>query len=216
MERNSTQDQHAGELPQPSRMAAKLRRRTLLRGGAGAAAPVLMTLASGPVGATGAACTVASSFVSVATFQSRNPLIRGNAAQCSSGNVQTWRDLSLLPASGVGAIRPAYLNVTVATYLGSTASPYNTFTLWATLSEGTAVSTTGESGVLQHILALALSIQNGYVANSGSVSVAYLQSVWANFKTNGNRYKLPASNIDWGSVELITWLRVLLGTMALP
>jgi hypothetical protein len=215
MEPNSAQDQQARELPSASRLDAKLRRRTLLRGGAGAAAPVLMTLASGPVGATGAACTVASSFVSVATFQSRNPLIHGNSAQCSSGNVQTWRDLSLLPATGT-PMRPGYLNVTVATYLGSTTSTYNTKLLWEVLSEGTAVSTTGESGVLQHILALALSIQNGYVGNSGSVSVAYLQGVWVNFKLNSDRYKLPASNIDWGSAELITWLRVLLGTMALP
>lgn len=216
MEPNSAQAPQTREHSESSRLDAKLRRRTLLRGGAGAAAPVLMTLASGPVGATGAACTVASSFVSVATFQSRNPLIHGNSAQCSSGNVQTWRDLSLLPATAVtGAVRPAYLNVPVATYLGSTASMYNTEMLWSVLSKDTAVSTTGELGVLQHILALALSIQKSYVANSGSVSVAYLQNVWSNFKTNGNRYKLPG-NIDWGPAELITWLRVLLGTMALP
>lgn len=212
MERNSTQDQPANELPAPSRMDARLRRRTLLRGGAGAAAPILMTLSSGPVGATGAACTVASSFVSVATFQSRNPLVHGNGAQCSSGNVQTWRDFSLLP---VGT-RPASLNVTVASYLGSTSSTFSAVPLWNVLAQGAGVSTTGELGVLQHILALALSIQNGYVANSGSVSVAYLQSVWVNFKSNGDRYKLPASNIDWGPAELITWLRVLLGTLALP
>jgi hypothetical protein len=199
-----------------SRMNAALRRRTLLRGGAGVAAPVLMTLSSGPVGATNAACTVASSFVSVITFQSRNPTVRGTSAQCSSGNVQTWRDLSLLPATGTGLVRPAALNVTVASYLGSTGSTFNTLQLWQVLSQGTGIAVSGELGTLQHLLALALSIQNGYVSNSGSVSVVYLQSVWVNYKSNGNRYKLPASNIDWGDTELLTWLRVLMGTMALP
>jgi hypothetical protein len=210
--------QHADDIPpaSASRMNATLRRRTLLRGGAGVAAPVLMTLSSGPVGATNAACTVASSFVSVITFQSRNPTVRGNSAQCSSGNVQTWRDLSLLPASGTGLIRPAALNVTLASYLGSTGSSFNALQLWEVLSQGTGVSVAGELGTLQHILALALSIQNGYVSNSGSVSVVYLQSVWSNYKANNNRYKLPASNIDWGDTELLTWLRVLIGTMALP
>ena len=218
MDRPSLQDHNATPSPASkptSRLTAQLRRRTLLRGGAGVAAPVLMTLSSGPVGATNAVCTVASSFVSVVTFQSRNPTIHNNSAQCSSGNVQTWRDFSLLNPTGTPP-RPASLNALVSAYLGNTGSPYNAFTLWATLSEGTGVSVTGESGVLQHILALALSVQNNYVSNSGSVNVAYLQSVWVNYKANSNKYILPASNINWDSAQVITWLRVLMGTLALP
>ena len=58
-----------GSGSEPAAASGVSRRHALLRAGS-AAAPVLLTLASGPVGATGA-CTVASSYVSAATFKSR-------------------------------------------------------------------------------------------------------------------------------------------------
>ncbi len=69
-----------------------LNRRALLRAGAGAS-PVLLSLAAGPVLAARPACTVASSFVSVATFRSRNPHV--TSIQCSTQTADYWRDQAL-------------------------------------------------------------------------------------------------------------------------
>src|SRR5882672_9859486 len=99
-------------------------RRALLRGGA-AAAPVLLTLASRPVSA-GTTCVVASSFVSVATFHSRNPST--TSVQCTTRNCQDWYNQACLPTSG-NPSRPTYLNNSVSSLLGSTNSMYSTATL---------------------------------------------------------------------------------------
>ena len=69
-------------------------RRTLLRAGAGAA-PVLLALRSGPVGATGQSCVVASSFVSVTTFKSRNA--SATSLQCTTYNYDHWRSCEVAP-----------------------------------------------------------------------------------------------------------------------
>lgn len=193
------------------RKAAGLSRRALLRAGAGAS-PVLLTLASGPVAANPFAnngtCTLASSFVSVATFKSRNP--NATTLKCSSQNADFWRELAATaPAT------PA-LNVTVATLLGNTSSTYNAMLVKDVFLASGSVQTTGELGTLQHLIALALSLNAGYIVAGAGFDLVYLQSLWSNYKFNGNRYKTAGSQIDWGDDEIIAWARLLLGYTLLP
>jgi hypothetical protein len=189
-----------------------LNRRTLLRAGGGAA-PVLLSLASSPVSAT-TACTVASSFVSVATFKSRNPHV--TTIQCTGGgtlDANYWKGIA--NTSPV----PAHLLVHVSALLGSTGGGMDGNTLQYVLQQHQAtgpIETTGELGTLQHLITLALHYNAGNLTSAGVFNLAYIQGIWANYKSNGNRYKLPASNIDWGDVELIAWLRFLMNPITLP
>lgn len=194
---------------------AGLSRRALLRAGAGAS-PVLLTLVSGPVAANPfgnhGACTLASSFVSVATFKSRNPT--ATTLDCASQNADYWRDLA-----GSAPATPS-LNVTVATLLGNTISSFNGMlvkdVLLAPLPTSGTVQTTGELGTLQHLIALALNLNAGFITAGAGFDLAYVQTIWTNYKFNGNRYKKPGSDIDWGDTELIAWARLLLGYTMLP
>jgi hypothetical protein len=189
---------------QPAPDTAKgLKRRALLRAGAGAA-PVLLTLASGPVAAT--TCTVASSFVSVATFKSRNPHVTSIA--CSSRTADYWKH-----GSTHFSPPPADMLLTVGALMGSTSSQYNAHTVQAAFmlpSVSSYVETTGEIGTLHHLLALMLNLRAGHITAAGVFNQAYVQGIWANYKANGNRYKVAPSNIDWGDAELIAWLRYLM------
>lgn len=181
-------------------------RRALLRAGAGSA-PILLTLASRPVSAA-ESCVVASSFVSVATFRSRNP--QATTIQCSTKTVDDWYRASCLPETG-WTPRPAFLATTVASYLGSTTSGYNGNALWEVLKNGTTgVVHSGELGVLQHLIAMKLNLETGAASAPGSLTAPYLASVWVNYKQHGNRYVLTSSGVDWDSAKLIGWLRMLM------
>jgi len=97
---------------------------------------------------------------------------------------------------------------TVSSCLGSTSSTYNGKTLRQVLCDSSGISTTSELGVLQHLIALNLSITQGYMRMPiGNVSTSYLSTVWRNYKSNGNRYRLQSSGIDWNSQQLVAWLR---------
>lgn len=186
-------------------------RRALLRVGVGAA-PVLLTLASRPVSAANS-CVVASSFVSVATFHSRNPT--ATTVQCATRTCEDWYRDACLPETGTPS-RPAFLAGTVSSLLGSTTSSYNAATLWSVLkNDPYGIVKAGQLGVLQHLISLCLSIQKGYAPASGNMNPVYLQSVWQNYVANGGRYVLPASGISWDSAQLISWLRMLMYPIAL-
>jgi len=172
-----------------------------------------MTLAAGPVAAQGFnQCVVASSFVSVATFKSRNPNVTD--IRCSSTDADYWRGQAAQPSP------PSVLTAnTVAGFLGSTSSGFNLMTLkdvmLAPLPTSGSVQTVGEIGTLQHLIAMALNL-TANVAAPGNVNLPYLQGIWINYKSNGNRYILTASNINWGDTELIAWLRYMMYPAALP
>lgn len=192
-------------------------RRALLRAGA-SSAPVLLTLASRPVAAADS-CIVASSFVSVATFRSRNPAT--TSLTCSSRTAEDWSKLSTLPdsttARTAGDARPAVLSQTVGQLLGNTTSIYNNLPLWKVLMNDSAgIVQTGELGVVQHLIAMTLNVMGGFAAAPGNVSVAYLQTVWSNYKSNLGYYRLKASGIDWDSAKVIAWLRLLMNPGTLP
>ena len=184
--------------------AKGLARRRLLRAGA-SASPVLLTLASSPVSAT-TSCVVASSFVSVATFKSRNPTT--TSVKCTSRTCEDWHAQACLPASG-SPNRPACLDITVDALFGATTSTYKSWKCYDVLKNGSAgITTSGELGVLQHLIALCMNVTQGYAPSPGGVSKAYLQGVWTNYKSNSNMYKVSGAGISWDSSQLITWLRV--------
>jgi hypothetical protein len=184
--------------------AKGLARRRLLRAGA-SASPVLLTLASSPVSAT-TSCVVASSFASVATFKSRNPTT--TSIKCTTRTCEDWYAQASLPATGTPS-RPAYLDVTVDTLLGATTSPYRSWKCYEVLKNGGAgITTSGELGVLQHLISLCMNVTQGFAPSPGGINKTYLQGIWTNYKSNGNMYKLSAAGISWDSSQLITWLRV--------
>lgn len=190
-------------------------RRTLLRAGA-AATPIIATLYSRPVAAAGMSCTVASSFVSIATFASRNP--GATTMQCSRLSATDWHASAKSVGAGGAKERPAWASLTVSNYMGRASSPLpgmdsltvDAYQVWQVMGLGSQVATSGELGVLQHILAMCLSIDYGGAAVNvgGGVNTPYLKQVWQNYKSNG-RYRLTASNLDWSEGELISWLRML-------
>ncbi|MBI5720165.1 MAG: hypothetical protein HZC37_21025 [Burkholderiales bacterium] len=176
----------------------RLDRRALLRAGAGAT-PVLLTLASSPVSAANS-CVVASSFVSVATFKSRNPTV--TTVNCATRTTEDWRN-ACMSNTQLTCAKPL-----VSSTFGSTSSSYNSKTLRQVLCDPAGISSSGELGVLQHLIALNLSVTQGFMRMSaGNVSPAYLGAVWCNYKNNGNQYRLPSSTVVWSSTQLISWLR---------
>lgn len=203
-------DQQAPQGEQPPVARAGLDRRSLLRAGA-AATPIIATLYSRPVAAAG--CTVASSFVSLATFASRNP--GATTMQCSSLTANDWNLRAREQLRGDPAQRAPWATRQVSKYLGRSPGPLRGLDSMNpegyTIAQVMAldITTSGELGVVQHILALCLSIENGAVTMAGGVNVPYLREVWANYKSNGSSYRMVAANLNWSEGELISWLRML-------
>lgn len=196
----------------PGRPARLDRRRLLLRGGA-AAAPVVLTLASQPVSATGLiGCTKASGFVSMNTFASQQPGV--NFIQCTSNGVSWWRQQASTWSSGSNT--HAYrreLNKRVQAFFGKTSCANGT-TLVGTVLKNWSASSTGSSGVLQRLLALGLSISYGMVPNSNNINSTYLGDIWVNFNANGLKYMTGVPNESMDATQLIRWLDLL--TTATP
>lgn len=185
------------------------RRRLLLKGGAGAA-PVLMSLVSQPVSATGlAACAKASSFVSVRTYASRNP--NTTSARCSSGGATTCRTFWVAEAnrSPLNSTYATNLNKTVANFLVASNCWRSTTLVKDVLKQ--AESSHAANPILQRILALALSLSHGRVSNPGQVSVTYLGQVWLNRSQNGV-YKYYGDAYTMTDQQLIDWLDAISGT----
>ncbi len=212
----------ASSLDLPAAPKRGIDRRALLRGGA-AAAPVLLTLHSGPVAASGSmTCTVASSFVSIATFASRNA--GATSMQCSTMNANHWHTNARACATLAPAHRPAWAKLTVRGYLGRSSNALpglsnqpDAYQLWEVMGLGTGPATSGELGVLHHILGLALSIDHGgnAVNTGGRINTAYLASIWQNYRTNG-RYIASAGGLNWTDAQLISWLKLLQYPIPLP
>jgi hypothetical protein len=195
-------------------------RRTLLRGGA-SAAPVLLTLYSGPVSAT-QSCTVASSFVSAATFASRSP--GTTYIKCTSKNAGHWRTAAqsgcagstptVPPYTAYNVQWPAWASVKVKDHLATTGSSYDEDYVGYTMKRGTALAASGELAILQHILGLTLTLQydSNYITTAGApggeLSKAYLVSVWQRYKSTG-AYVMPAANVNWDATGLLSWLKML-------
>ncbi len=181
-------------------------RRRLLRAGA-AATPVLLSLASSPVSATTAGCTVASSFVSVATFKSRNP---SATVSCGYKNCEYWRDQSGYPGHSQGQnCGNSNLNGTVGSLLGNVSGcSYNGWKLCDVM--GQTITTSSQLGVLQHIISLCLDSMTSNMAAPNGINQTYLQGVWSSYFRTGT-YTAPNSGLVWNESQIIAWLRTMLG-----
>jgi hypothetical protein len=178
-------------------------RRKLLRAGA-AATPVILTFASGPVAATGTTCTVASSFISRQTFQSRNP--SQAYVNCSTKGIHDWFVECGAPYTTSPYKR--FLDQTVAACLGAASG-----TSWdaltckdLVLNGGNGIAATGQVAVLQYLMGLCLSLDSTLIPSPGALNKPYLQSVWNVYKTTG-RYR--ATGVDWDEATLLKFLLAL-------
>jgi hypothetical protein len=210
MDQDNSQSSESAGPPVQTAAKAAMSRRAMLRAGA-AATPVLLTLASGPVAAAGSSCTVASSFVSAATFASRNP--GQTYVQCASMGPREWlsyhcNDENLLKHSPYKTI----LSQKVRLRLCDTGNAsYNDMQCHELLVNGHhGIASAGPVAVLQNLVSLALSLDASpsLITNGGALNKAYLIGLWNNYKTTGG-YHLPASGINWSEAQLLTFLRAL-------
>jgi hypothetical protein len=210
MDPHDSQPGAASEPAAPVSPKPALSRRALLRAGA-SASPILLTLASGPVAAVGNGCTVASSFVSAATFASRNP--GQTYVQCSSMGPSQWLSSHcgnehLLSQSPYRTI----LSQTVRLRLCDTGyTRYNTMQCKDLLiNDAHGIASAGPVAVLQHLVSLALSLDAtpSLITNGGALNKAYLIGVWNNYRSTGG-YRLPASGVNWSEAQLLTFLKAL-------
>ncbi|MFY7973221.1 MAG: hypothetical protein ACOVOT_02280 [Rubrivivax sp.] len=179
------------------------RRRLLLRGGA-AATPVILSLASQPVSATGLiGCTKASGFVSMNTFASQQPGV--NFIQCTSNGLSFWRTQagSWSPGSGTHVYRRE-LNKSVATFFDASGCAQGTSIVGSVL--GGTLANSGSAGVLQRLLALGLSVSYGMVPSPNNFSALYLGQIWVNFNGNSLKYMTGVPNESMDAAQLIIWL----------
>jgi hypothetical protein len=197
----------SGAQPMP---AAGINRRTLLRGGA-AASPILLTLASGPVAATGT-CVVASSFVSATVYQSRNPgstniacVPKTAQSHCDDAKNNSWATCST--ANPHNCLVSLYVSGTLTCVSGSytfthDSKCYNVLKnhTATTAGTGTGMQASGDIAVLQRLIAL------GYGA-SGTFTPLYCRQIWDARNTPSLLAVLvnDGSN-DWDNARLMTWL----------
>ena len=172
-----------------------LSRRRMLRRSLGAAAPVVVTLASGPVLAGN--CVVASSFVSATTFTSRHP---GSSSSFSCAintreyylndrtcrgylNDNNFEDVFNPAISGL----PRHSKLDEVLQIGPVGGELEVASrlVWLHMNLKYATGTTGDMGSNQ------------------------AKAIWANYKSNGNAYQ--TAGITWNSAELITYLKFVLG-----
>lgn len=198
---NSSQEDKSGRLNRLTQ--ASVSRRSLLRAGA-AATPVVLTFASGPVAATGTTCTVASSFVSRQTFQSRNP--SQAYVNCSTKGINEW--FTECGAAYANSPYKKYLDQTVATGMGAaTGTTWDTMTCKdLILNGGNGIAATGQVAVLQYLMGLALALDAVLIPSPGALNKPYLQSIWTAYKSTG-RYKAPG--VDWDEATLLKFLLAL-------
>lgn len=153
--------------------ARRLARRSMLRRSLGMAAPVVLTLASGPVSA--GTCMSASSFVSAATFASRAP--KGVVVlSCTGLSPSAWAGSPSWPA---GVDR---LTATFTEKLGE--PPLSALPPTATLLEALQQASTMEA----HIAAVWLSAYAGMLAAPFEDGDA-VRAVWSNIRGNGGFFK---------------------------
>jgi hypothetical protein len=202
----------AGPEPTPTEAAGRVSRRRLLRAGA-SATPVLMTLVSGPVSATTSGCMVASSFVSVATFKSRNPT---STVNCSTYNCEHWQDRSGGSSHHQGSHcgnNPLDDKVCSNSWMGSPSgcsSYHNYSNLMLCDVMGQTIVTSGQTGVLQHLVAMTLNCTQGGMPAPNGISQTYLKNVWSSYCAT-RTFAVPGAGVVWNEGQIITWLRSMMG-----
>lgn len=183
-----------------------LSRRRMLRRGLGVAAPVVATLASGPVSA--GACLNPSGFASLATFNSRHPTGMNN---CSGKSPSDWHALPAgswpVPKFDVGGTTPVAstkFNDTIGAggfglTLGTNLNP--------SLDEILAqpFGTGGPLKVAPGIVALWLDTKANLVGSPPIFTVSQIATIWQSISTNFGAYKPPTGTI-WTQQQTVDWI----------
>jgi hypothetical protein len=176
-------------------------RRAMLRRGLVKAAPVVATLASGPVAA--GTCVIASGFTSVATFQSRNPTGLQN---CLGGKS---------PSAWIGSDWPAGVtkgqlgggsSLGNGTKFNATFSPHLTLDL-SLLAVLSGLAPSPLKTVAAGVVALWLNTLSGLTG--GVFSDAYVKALWTNIAGQSpvGCYKPPAgAGPVWTAAQTEDWL----------
>jgi hypothetical protein len=189
----------------PEAPANTFNRRALLRAGA-ASTPVLLSVVSRPVAAAGSGCMVASSFVSVATFKSRNPT---GTVGCGSQNCSAWlTKANTNYKAGVGCATPE-MNVKVNSVFGTTGCTWDGKLICDVFRLG--VQASGDLAVLQRALSLHLNltVQPVNILTGNGLSTAYLKNMWTSYYPT-KTFK-ASSGVVWNNAGLIKYLNAMLG-----
>ncbi len=190
-------------LPPAAMTSAANSRRLLLKGlgGLGAASPIILSVASGPVYSRGAGeCLTPSGFISQNTFLSRHP----GVAPCSDRGPTFYASLT---ASQYPSSPPPNLQTV----------PFVDAALFGTAGSG------GDGGVITASMLLVNVLQNGSVSAFTKYAIAgYLNArtisgfpmtpaqaiaVWQRFRAGGASLFIPAS---WSEATALAWLQSLM------
>ncbi len=184
-------------------LAGGVSRRRMLRRGLGVAAPVVATLASGPVSA--GSCLNPSGFASMATFKSRHP---GGLNNCSGKTPTAWHqlDASLWPSGVIKAdigspitTPSTKFNDIFGASFGLTGNPSLDAVLQMSFGAGTAVS------IAPGIVALWLDAKANLVGTPAAFTPAQVVTIWQNIYTNLGAYK-PSGGTVWTSQQTVDWI----------
>jgi hypothetical protein len=161
-------------------------RRRLLRGGLGAA-PVLMTLASRPVGAT--VCTTGSAFASL------QPSGTLQTTQCTGHSPSYWTACSS-PGTDWKPIKPQ----TKFSALFTPALSDSNVTLKKVVD-----ASLGYNVVARHCVAALLNASKSPPLTPPSIlSAAMVKAVWTSYATHG--YYEPTAGIQWTDTKIVDWI----------
>jgi len=176
-------------------------RRRLLRGGL-SAAPVILTVASRPVMAAGAAgrCTTASAFASI------NASRPSTTTVCGGHGPDYWKDPTCYPHWPPSCVPIGQNATTFDSYFGSSGG-YPGRTLLQVL----AMTGGGKDAVARHCVAALLNASKG-LTPANVLSVTTVKSVWHSFVTRG--YYEPTAGVRWyansaapaGGGGIVEWL----------
>jgi hypothetical protein len=204
MDQNSPEPVETPGAP-PAAPANNINRRALLRAGA-ASTPVLLSVVSKPVAAAGSGCIVASSFVSVTTFMSRNP---SGTVGCGSQNCNYWLTKSQTGYSKATGCSTPELNVKVNSIFGNAGSTWDNSMLCDVFRIG--IATSGDLAVLQREMSLHLNLTVSPVniLNGNGISTTYLKNMWLAYYPT--KTFTASSGVVWNNAGLIKYLNAMLG-----
>ncbi len=173
-------------------------RRRLLKGGL-AGAPVLMTLASRPVHATGAVCATPSGYYSATTFNSRNP----QNVTCTGRTPGYWKT-HILPNDHPYAWPSPYIPTGTSASLFGVVFTGNPFGPNATLLDVLNLGGGGYIAVGRHIVAALLNAKTGIAT---VLTVPQVLAIWAKFAYPGLYTSYQVSpGVLWTADQLDAYL----------
>jgi hypothetical protein len=166
-----------------SRAAVAMDRRRLLRGGL-SAAPVVMTLASGPVSA--GLCTTCSAFGSL------HPSGKQPSIVCSGRSPSAWDGTP-------GGHWPLAQNTLFETYFAPALTGTN-----VTL-KNVIDPTKGYDPVARNCVAALLNASTSPPLTPPTIlGVGYAKTIWSSYASRG--YFEPTAGIQWHSAEIVEWI----------